>query len=115
MRKPIVGYGDEISRRGRTHTANAFIMTETTPVAGGAEVRITPRRNHVIMPEVEVEDGEVIIHIRKDAGPHIGEVLSIGKRHIIVGGRRFDNHGRMQVMDADTHVWHVLDDGRGQQ
>ena len=110
MSKPIVGFGDEVSRRGRTRTANAFVMTETTPVAGGAEVRITPRRNHVIMPEVEVEDGEVIIHVRKDTGPRIGGTLSIGKRHIIVGKRRFDRYGRMQVMDADTGGWFAVPD-----
>ena len=104
-----VGFGDEVSRRGRTRTANAFVMTETTPVAGGADVRLTPRRGHVVMPEVEVDAGEVIIHVRRDAGPRIGQRVMVGKRLVEVKARRWDNHGRLQVLDSITGAWLAVD------
>lgn len=108
-----VGFGDEYSRRGRTMTMNAFVQVETTPTLGGADIRVTPRRGFVAMPEVDHDAGEVVIRVRKDAGPRIGQTIMVGKRHIVVAGRRWDTHGRLQLRDEDTGVWHVYDfDGR---
>lgn len=100
-----VGFGDEYSRRHVTHTMNAFVRVETRPVVGGADVVVTPRRGHVIMPEVDADTGEVIIRVRKDAGPRIGETLMVGRRHVVVAERRFDSRGHLQVLDADTGAW----------
>lgn len=108
-----VGFGDEYSRRGRTMTMNAFVQVETTPTLGGADIRVTPRRGFVAMPEVDHDAGEVMIRVRKDAGPRIGQTIMVGKRHIVVAGRRWDTHGRLQLRDEDTGVWCVYDfDGR---
>lgn len=108
-----VGFGDEYSRRGRTMTMNAFVQVETTPTLGGADIRVTPRRGFVAMPEVDHDAGEVVIRVRKDAGPRIGQTVMVGKRHIVVAARRWDTHGRLQLRDADNGNWYVHDfDGR---
>ena len=108
-----VGFGDEYSRRSRTMTMNAFVQVETMPVPGGADVRVTPRRGFVVMPEIGTKDGDVTIRVRKDAGPRVGQTVMIGKRHIVVAARRWDTHGRLQLRDEDDGVWYVYDfDGR---
>ena len=75
MSKDKVGFGDDYSRRAPTRTMNAFVTVETRPCAGGADVIVTPRRGHVIMPEVDVAE------------------------------RRFDSRGGLQVRDEDTGAW----------
>jgi hypothetical protein len=87
---------------------NAFVQVETTPVAGGAEVRVVPRRGYVVAPEVDV-DGSVTIHVRKDAGPRVGESVMVGKRHVVVAERRWTSKGLLQIRDADSGVWVVVD------
>ena len=116
IRPGDVGFGDEYSRRGRTMTMNAFVQVETTPTLGGADIRVTPRRGFIVMPEVSTKDGDIIIRVRKDAGPRIGQIVTVGKRTIVVASRRWDTHGRLQLRDEDTGVWHVYDyDGRGRK
>lgn len=87
---------------------NAFVQVETTPVAGGAEVCVIPRRGYAVAPEVDV-DGSVTIHVRKDAGPRIGESVMVGKRHVKVAERRWTPKGMLQVRDADSGVWVAVD------
>lgn len=106
--RPVVGFGDEVSRRGRTRTMNAFVQVETTPIAGGAEVCVIARRGYIVAPEVDV-DGSVTIHVRKDAGPRVGETLMVGKRHVTVAERRWTANGKLQVRDADSGVWVAVD------
>ena len=116
IKRGDVGFGEETSRRGRTRTMNAFVQVETTPTAGGADVRVMPRRGFVAMPEVDHDAGEVVVRVRKDAGPRIGQTVTINKRHIVVAARRWDTHGRLQLRDEDTGVWCVYDyDGRGRK
>ena len=86
MKQPTVGFGDEASRRGRTMTMNAFITTTTTPVNGGADVVIEPRRGYVIMPEVDHDSGSVTIRTRKDAGPN--RAARHGREEARGGGRK---------------------------
>ena len=100
-----VGFGDEYSRRHVTHTMNAHVRVETRPVPGGADVTVTARRGYATMPEIEVDGDSVTIHVRKDAGPRIGETLMVGRRHVVVAERRFDSRGHLQVLDADTGAW----------
>lgn len=88
---------------------NRFIQIETTPESGGAEIRIVARGDYYLLPEVEHDTGEIVFRVRKDS-PRIGESLMIGKRHVVVGKRRFDPHGRLQVMDADTGAWYAVPD-----
>ena len=107
--KAVVGFGDEASRRATTRTMNAFIQCATSPAPGGADVTVTTRRGYIVVPEVEVDTGEVIIHVRKDAGPRVGESVMVGKRHVKVAKRRYDNYGRLQVMDADTGAWVAME------
>ena len=107
--RPVVGFGDDYSRRGTTRTMNAFIQVETTPIAGGAEVRVIARRGYIVAPEVDVDSGDVTIHIRKDAGPRVGETLMVGKRHVTVAERRWTPKGMLQVRDADSGVWVAMD------
>ena len=105
MNKPVVGFGDELSRRATTRTMNAFVQVSTKPVPGGADIRIEARRGYVVMPEVDADTGEVVIRTRKDAGPRIGESVMVGKRHVTVKKRRWDSYGRLQILDADTGAW----------
>lgn len=96
---------DERDKRAMLCVPNAFIRIETRPVAGGADVRIVARRGHIIAPEIDRETGEVAIHLRKDVGPRIGETIMVGHRAVIVADRRWNSHGRLQVLDEDTHTW----------
>ena len=100
-----VGFGDEYSRRHVTHTMNAFVRVETRPVVGGADVVVTPRRGHTIMPEVDADTGEVIIRVRKDAGPRLGDSIMVGRRHVIVAERRWSGKGTLQIRDEITGAW----------
>lgn len=104
-----VGFGDDYSRTHATHTMNAHVHVETRPVPGGADVTITARRGHVIAPEVDADASSVTIHLRKDAGPRIGESIMVGKRHVIVTDRRFDSRGGLQVLDGDTGAWIAME------
>ena len=105
MRQPAVGFGDEASRRGRTMTMNAFAQFTTTPVNGGADIVIEPRRGYVIMPEVDHDSGSVTIRVRKDAGPRLGERIMVGKRLVEVAERRWTPKGTLQVRDSITGAW----------
>lgn len=105
MSKDKVGFGDEYSKRAPTRTMNAFITVETRPCAGGADVIVTPRRGHAIMPEVDADTGEVVMHVRRDAGPRIGETLMIGKRLVEVAERRWSGKGTLQIRDSITGAW----------
>ena len=107
--RPVVGFGDDYSRRASTKTMNAFVIVETRPCAGGADVTVTARRGFATMPEVEVSEDGVTIHIRKDAGPRVGETLMVGKRHVTVAERRWTANGKLQVRDADSGVWVAMD------
>lgn len=88
---------------------NRFIQVETTPEGGGAEIRIVARGDYYLLPEVEYDTGEIVFRVRKDS-PRIGDSLMIGKCHVVVSKRRFDPHGRLQVMDADTGAWYAVPD-----
>ena len=103
--RPVVGFGDDYSRRASTKTMNAFVIVETRPCAGGADVTVTARRGFATMPEVEMDGNSVTVHIRKDAGPRVGETLMVGKRHVTVAERRWTPSGKLQVRDADSGVW----------
>ena len=103
--KPTVGFGDEASRRGRTMTMNAFAQFTTTPVAGGADIVIEPRRGYIFVPEVDHDSGQVIIRTRKDVGPRIGQRIMVGKRLVEVAERRWTSKGTLQIRCADTGAW----------
>ena len=105
MKQPTVGFGDEASRRGRTMTMNAFAQFTTTPVNGGADIVIEPRRGYVIMPEVDHDSGSVTIRVRKDAGPRLGERIMVGKRLVEVAERRWTPKGTLQIRDSITGAW----------
>jgi len=105
MKQPTVGFGDEASRRGRTMTMNAFAQFTTTPVNGGADIVIEPRRGYVIMPEVDHDSGSVTIRTRKDAGPRIGQRIMVGKRLVEVAERRWTPKGTLQIRDSITGAW----------
>jgi hypothetical protein len=105
MKQPTVGFGDEASRRGRTMTMNAFITTTTTPVNGGADVTIEPRRGYIFVPEVDHDTGSVTVRTRKDAGPRLGERIMVGKRLVEVAERRWTSKGTLQVRDSITGAW----------
>lgn len=97
----------------RTHHRNAFADVVTRVVDGGADITISALRDFCVMPELEETDDGVTIHLRRSAGPHIGEQIMVGKRSVTVADRRWDSHGRMQVRDEDSGVWYVYDqDGR---
>ncbi len=100
-----MGFGDDYSRRASTKTMNAFVIVETRPCAGGADVTVTARRGFATMPEVEMDGDSVTIHVRKDAGPRVGESVMVGKRHVKVAERRWTSKGTLQVRDADSGVW----------
>lgn len=103
--RPTVGFGDEASRRGRTMTMNAFVTTTTTPVNGGADIVIEPRRGQIVMREIDHDSGQVTIRVRKDAGPRIGQRIMVGKRLVEVAERRWTSKGTLQVRDSDTGAW----------
>lgn len=105
MKQPTVGFGDEASRRSRTMTMNAFAQFTTTPVAGGADIVIEPRRGQIVMQEIDHDSGSVTIRVRKDAGPRIGQRVMVGKRLVEVAERRWTSKGTLQVRDSDTGVW----------
>ena len=105
MKQPTVGFGDEASRRGRTMTMNAFAQFTTTPVNGGADIVIEPRRGYIFVPEVDHDSGQVTIRVRKDAGPRLGERIMVGKRLVEVAERRWTSKGTLQVRDSDTGAW----------
>jgi hypothetical protein len=105
MKQPTVGFGDEASRRGRTMTMNIFAQFTTTPVNGGADVCITPRRGYIVVPEVDHDSGSVTIRVRKDAGPRIGQRVMVGKRLVEVAERRWTSKGTLQIRCADTGAW----------
>ena len=100
-----VGFGDEYSRTHATHTMNAHVHVETRPVPGGADVTITARRGHIIAPEMDADSSSVTLHLRKDAGPRIGETLMIGKRLVEVAERRWSGKGTLQIRDSLTGAW----------
>lgn len=103
--KQRVGFGDDYSRSRITSTMNAFIRVETRPIAGGADVCITPRRGYIVVPEVDHDSGEVTVRVRKDAGPRIGQRVMVGRRLVEVAERRWTTKGTLQIRDADTGAW----------
>jgi hypothetical protein len=86
-------------------TMNAFVTTTTTPVNGGADIVVEPRRGYVIMPEIDHDSGSVTIRTRKDAGPRIGQRIMVGKRLVEVAERRWTSKGTLQVRDSITGAW----------
>jgi hypothetical protein len=50
-------------------------------------------------------DGIVTIHVRKDAGPRIGQRVMVGKRLVEVAERRWTSKGTLQIRCADTGAW----------
>lgn len=105
--KGAVGFGDETSRRGRTTTMNAFASFTTTPVPGGADVTVEARRGYLVMPEADVLGDEVVIHLRKDMGPRVGERVKVGRRLVKVKDRRIDSGGRLMLLDEDDGAWYA--------
>ena len=105
MSRPTVGFGDEASRRGRTMTMNAFAQFTTTPVNGGADIVIEPRRGYIFVPEVDRDSGSVTVRARKDAGPRIGQRIMVGKCLVEVAERRWTSKGTLQIRCADTGAW----------
>ena len=105
MKQPTVGFGDEASRRGRTMTMNAFAQFTTTPVNGGADIVIEPRRGYIFVPEIDHDTGSVTVRTRKDAGPRIGQRVMVGKRLVEVAERRWTSKGTLQIRCADTGAW----------
>ncbi len=105
MTRAKVGFGDDYSRTRATSTMNAFVRVETRPVAGGADVVVGVRRDYFIAPEIDVYGDEVVIHLRKDYGPRVGERVTIRGRLVKVAERRYDPTGRLMLLDEDTRVW----------
>ena len=105
MKQSAVGFGDDVSRRGRTMTMNAFVSVTTTPVNGGADIVIEPRRGYIFVPEVDHDTGSVTVRTRKDAGPRIGQRIMVGKRLVEVAERRWTSKGTLQIRCADTGAW----------
>lgn len=108
-REAKVGFG-EASRTHRTVNMNAFARFETAPVSGGADIRIVARGDHAIMPEIDADTGEVILRLRRDAGPQPGRWVMVGKRLVKVRDRRYDHKGNLQVQDEDG-AWVLFDQG----
>lgn len=103
----VIGFGDDVSRRGRTVNGNYFVRVTTVPCAGGADVTIEAKHG------LKFSDGTTSFtkHIRRDFGPRIGERVMMHGRLIKVADRHWDPSGRLLLLDEDTQAWCVWEGG----
>lgn len=95
----VIGFG-EPSRRAMTRNSNWFCRFTTTPVEGGAEIRVEALRGF------HFEDGstEVTLHVTTRERPRRGSRVMIGHRLVKVDQVRREG-GSWMVRDADTGSW----------
>ncbi len=100
-----VGYGDDYSKSKRTAVSNAYCRIETTPVDGGAEVRIFGRAGQRIV-DAELEEGAILLHLRNRAIPRKGQRVRLDDGRVIkVADIRWGAGGKLQLLDEDMHTW----------
>ena len=63
--------------------------------------------NHLIFPNGE---DKTTIHLRKNAGPRIGQGVMIQGRFVKVKDKRYNNTGRIEVLDEYTRTWFVYEE-----
>ena len=102
----VVGYGDDYSQKNTTTTKNYYVRVTTTPVNGGADV-VIEGLNHLIFPDGE---DKTTLHLRKHARPRIGQELMIQGKFVKVKAKRFNNTGRIEVLDEYTGTWFVYEE-----
>ncbi len=102
-----VGFGDDYSKKHRTAVSNAYFRIETTPVDGGAEVRIFGRAGQrIVDAEIDDSDTALLLHLRNRAIPRKGQRVRLdGGRVIKVADMRWDASGKLQLLDEDMHTW----------
>lgn len=94
---------------GQTTTmGNPYARFTTIPRDGGFDVIVGAKGD----AKTEAGDSTVTIHFRDDHGPRIGERVMVGKRLAKVADRRYDQAGRLQLLDEDTRIWEPWDGGR---
>ena len=85
------------------------------------EVTVDERENgcdlHVVplMRTADVTYGHggcVDLHVRDIEIPRIGQRVMLGGRLVEVCDIRYDNAGRVHVMDTDTGAWILLENGK---
>ena len=82
-----------------------------TQVAGGYDVEISATDGHRIFPQAEISaDGtRCTLHVRDYAAPRIGQRVCVHRMLVKVADVRFDQSGRLMVMDEDTRAWLPLE------
>lgn len=80
---------------------------EHREVAGGADVFIRAKAGHVLL--VEDTGGTVTVRVRRTEGPRLGERIIVHNMLVKVADRRYDEQGRLWVMDEDTGAWMVVE------
>lgn len=109
-RRPMAGFGEET--RGRATTmGNPYALITTIPREGGFDVVVGTKGR------ATAEGGErtVVVHFREDHGPRVGERVMVGHRLVKVADRRYDQAGRLHLLDEDTHAWVPWPEREGQE
>lgn len=98
--RATTGFG-EATQGQATTMGNPYALFTTIPRDGGFDVIVGARGR------ARTEDGEstVTIHFREGHGPRIGERVMVGRRLVKVADRRYDQTGRLQLLDEDTGTW----------
>lgn len=98
--KATVGFG-EPARGHATTMGNPYALFTTIPRDGGFDVVVGAKGG------ATTEGGEatVTLHFREDHGPRIGERVMVNHRLVKVADRRYDQTGRLQLLDEDLGTW----------
>lgn len=98
--RATTGFGD--ATKGKTTTmGNPYALFTTIPRDGGFDLVVSAKGN------ATTEGGErtVTLHFREDHGPRIGERVMVNHRLVKVADRRYDQAGRLQLLDEDLGTW----------
>ena len=68
---------------------------------GGCDITLTA------LDGMMFEDGSttMTLHLRSDHGPRIGERVMVGRTLVKVLEKRYDQDGRLMLLDEDTKAW----------
>ena len=100
MSSATVGFGDATKGKATT-MGNPYALLTTIPRDGGFDLVVSAKGG------AATEGGErtVTLRFREDHGPRVGERVMVRHRLVKVAGRRYDQAGRLQIMDEDTGTW----------
>ena len=78
-----------------------YVTTKINELENGCDIEITT------VDGMTFEDGStsVTLHVRGSHGPRIGERVMVGRVLVKVLEKRYDQEGRLMLLDEDTKAW----------